>query len=131
MAKIKLYDEKDLDYYNPKPFVLNMLSLFGEEDHKRLYGWTDNNLKHLFNGNVLKNNFLDIIKNNELDYIIKDMKNILDRKAENLENEVKELERKIKRCQDMVDENLKDKNNYTTQLEGLKNVIAKATRTNK
>jgi peptidoglycan hydrolase CwlO-like protein len=58
------------------------------------------------------------------------MKQTLDRKAENLESEVKELERKIKRCQDMVDENLKDKNNYTTQLEGLKNVIAKATRPN-
>jgi hypothetical protein len=130
MSKIKLYDEKDLDYYNPKPFVLNMLSLFGEEDHKRLYGWVDNNLKHLFNGNVLKNNFLDIIKNHELDYIIKDMRNILDRKAENLESEIKELERKIKRCQDMADENIKDKNNYTTQLEGLKNVIAKATRPN-
>ena len=130
MGKIKLYDEKDLDYYNPKPFVLNMLSLFGEEDHKRLYGWVDNNLKHLFNGNVLKNNFLDIIKNHELDYIIKDMRNILDRKAENLESEIKELERKIKRCQDMADENIKDKNNYMSQLEGLKNVIAKATRPN-
>ena len=130
MGKIKLYDEKDLDYYNPKPFVLNMLSLFGEEDHKRLYGWVDNNLKHLFNGNVLKNNFLDIVKNNELDYIIKDMKNILDRKAENLEQEVKDLERKIKRCQEMAEENLKDKDNYNTQLEGLKNVIAKATRPN-
>lgn len=130
MSKIKLYDEKDLDYYNPKPFVLNMLSLFGEEDHKRLYGWVDNNLKHLFNGNVLKNNFLDIIKNHELDYIIKDMRNILDRKAENLESEIKELERKIKRCQEMADENIKDKNNYMSQLEGLKNVIAKATRPN-
>jgi hypothetical protein len=130
MSKIKLYDEKDLDYYNPKPFVLNMLSFFSEEDHKRLYGWVDGNLKHLFNGNVLKNNFLDIIKNHELDYIIKDMRNILDSKAQNLETEIKELERKIKRCQEMADENLKDKNNYTTQLEGLKNVIAKATRTN-
>jgi uncharacterized protein YlxW (UPF0749 family) len=130
MSKIKLYDEKDLDYYNPKPFVLNMLSLFGEEDHKRLFNWIDSDLKHLFNGNILKNNFLDIVKNNELDHLIKDMKQTLDRKAENLESEVKELERKIKRCQDMVDENLKDKNNYITQLEGLKNVIAKATRTN-
>jgi len=130
MAKIKLYDEKDLDYYNPKPFVLNMVSLFGEEDHKRLYSWIDGELKHLFEGSILKNNFLDIIKNHELDHLIKDMKQILDRKAENLESEVKELERKIKRCQDMVDENLKDKNNYTTQLEGLKNVIAKATRPN-
>ena len=130
MSKIKLYDEKDLDYYNPKPFVLNMLSLFGEEDHKRLYSWIDGELKHLFNGHILKNNFLDIVKNNELDHLIKDMKQILDRKAESLESEVKDLERKIKRCQDMVDENLKDKNNYMSQLEGLKNVIAKATRTN-
>ena len=130
MAKIKLYDEKDLDYYNPKPFVLNMVSLFGEEDHKRLYGWIDGELKHLFEGSILKNNFLDIIKNNELDHLIKDMKQILDRKAENLEQEVRDLERKIKRCQEMADENIKDKDNYTTQLEGLKNVIAKATRTN-
>jgi hypothetical protein len=30
----------------------------------------------------------------------------------------------------MAEENLKDKDNYTTQLEGLKNVIAKATRPN-
>ena len=130
MAKIKLYDEKDFDYYNPKPFVLNMLSFFGEEDHKRLCGWVDSELKHLFNGNFLKNNFLDGIKNNELDHLIKDMKNVLDRKAENLESEVKDLERKIKRCQEMAEENLKDKDNYITQLEGLKNVIAKATRPN-
>ena len=130
MAKIKLYDEKDLDYYNPKPFVLNMVSLFGEEDHKRLYSWIDGELKHLFEGSILKNNFLDIIKNHELDHLIKDMKQILDRKAENLEQEVRDLERKIKRCQEMAEENLKDKDNYTTQLEGLKNVIAKATRTN-
>ena len=130
MAKIKLYDEKDLDYYNPKPFVLNMVSLFGEEDHKRLYSWIDGELKHLFEGSILKNNFLDIIKNNELDHLIKDMKQVLDRKAENLEQEVRDLERKIKRCQEMAEENLKDKDNYTTQLEGLKNVIAKATRPN-
>jgi ElaB/YqjD/DUF883 family membrane-anchored ribosome-binding protein len=130
MAKIKLYDEKDLDYYNPKPFVLNMVSLFGEEDHKRLYSWIDGELKHLFEGSILKNNFLDIIKNHELDHLIKDMKQVLDRKAENLEQEVRDLERKIKRCQEMAEENLKDKDNYTTQLEGLKNVIAKATRTN-
>jgi ribosomal protein S18 len=130
MAKIKLYDEKDLDYYNPKPFVLNMVSLFGEEDHKRLYSWIDGELKHLFEGSILKNNFLDIVKNNELDHLIKDMKQILDRKAENLEQEVRDLERKIKRCQEMAEENLKDKDNYTTQLEGLKNVIAKATRPN-
>ena len=130
MAKIKLYDEKDLDYYNPKPFVLNMVSLFGEEDHKRLYSWIDGELKHLFEGSILKNNFLDIIKNHELDHLIKDMKQILDRKAENLEQEVRDLERKIKRCQEMAEENLKDKDNYITQLEGLKNVIAKATRTN-
>jgi uncharacterized protein YlxW (UPF0749 family) len=58
------------------------------------------------------------------------MKQILDRKAENLEQEVRDLERKIKRCQEMAEENLKDKDNYTTQLEGLKNVIAKATRPN-
>ena len=130
MAKIKLYDEKDLDYYNPKPFVLNMVSFFGEEDHKRLYSWIDGELKHLFEGSILKNNFLDIIKNNELDHLIKDMKQVLDRKAENLEQEVRDLERKIKRCQEMAEENLKDKDNYTTQLEGLKNVIAKATRPN-
>jgi hypothetical protein len=130
MAKIKLYDEKDLDYYNPKPFVLNMVSLFGEEDHKRLYSWIDGELKYLFEGSILKNNFLDIIKNHELDHLIKDMKQVLDRKAENLEQEVRDLERKIKRCQEMAEENLKDKDNYTTQLEGLKNVIAKATRTN-
>jgi hypothetical protein len=130
MGKIKLYDEKDFDYYNPKPFVLNMLSLFGEEDYKRLYNWVDGSLKHLFNGNVLKNNFLDGIKNNELDRIINDMKQTLDRKAENLEQEVRDLERKIKRCQEMAEENLKDKDNYTTQLEGLKNVITKATRPN-
>jgi hypothetical protein len=130
MAKIKLYDEKDLDYYNPKPFVLNMVSLFGEEDHKRLYSWIDSELKHLFEGSILKNNFLDIIKNHELDHLIKDMKQVLDRKAENLEQDVRDLERKIKRCQEMAEENLKDKDNYTTQLEGLKNVIAKATRTN-
>jgi ElaB/YqjD/DUF883 family membrane-anchored ribosome-binding protein len=126
MGKIKLYDEKDLDYYNPKPFVLNMLSLFGEEDHKRLHSWSNSELKDLFEGNILKNNFLDIVKNNELDQLIRDMKQVLDRKAENLEQEVRDLERKIKRCQEMAEENLKDKDNYTTQLEGLKNVIAKA-----
>jgi ElaB/YqjD/DUF883 family membrane-anchored ribosome-binding protein len=130
MGKIKLYDEKDLDYYNPKPFVLNMVSLFGEEDHKRLHSWSDGELKHLFSGNVLKNNFLDGIKNNELDRLIRDMKQVLDRKAENLESELKDLERKIKRIEQMVEENLKDKDNYITQLEGLKNVIAKATRPN-
>jgi ElaB/YqjD/DUF883 family membrane-anchored ribosome-binding protein len=130
MSKIKLYDEKDLDYYNPKPFVLNMLSFFGEEDHKRLYSWIDSELKHLFEGSILKNNFLDIIKNNDLDQLVKDMKQVLDRKAENLESELRDLERKIKRIEEMVQENLKDKDNYITQLEGLKNVIAKATRPN-
>jgi ElaB/YqjD/DUF883 family membrane-anchored ribosome-binding protein len=130
MGKIKLYDEKDLDYYNPKPFVLNLLSLFGEEDHKRLHGWTNNELQYLFEGYILKNNFLDIIKNNDLDQLIRDMKQVLDRKAENLESELRDLERKIKRIEEMVQENLRDKDNYITQLEGLKNVIAKATRPN-
>jgi len=130
MTKIKLYDEKDLDYYNPKPFVLAMLSFFGEEDHKRLHGWTSSELQYLFEGYILKNNFLDIVKNNDLDQLVKDMKQVLDRKAENLQSEFRDLERKIKRCQEMAEENLKDKDNYTAQLEGLKNVIAKATRPN-
>jgi flagellar capping protein FliD len=130
MRKIKLYDEKDLDYYNPKPFLLSMLSLFGEEDYKRLSNWVDSGLKHLFVGTLLKNNFIDTIKNDELDALIREVKNTLDRKANSLEDELRELEHKIKMCDSNIETAITSKNNYITQLEGLKNVIAKATRTN-
>jgi hypothetical protein len=126
--KIKLYDERDFDYYNPKPFVLSMLSLFGEEDHKRLSGWIDNNLKYLFVGTMLRNNFLDTIKDNELDILVKEMKSVLDRKANHLEEEMKDLEKQIRYCQERIDENIEQKNTYAAKLEGLKNVIAKVSR---
>jgi hypothetical protein len=128
--KIKLYDERDFDYYNPKPFVLSMLSLFGEEDHKRLSGWIDSSLKYLFVGNLLKSNVLDIIKSNELDILIKEMKSVLDRKANHLEEEMKDLEKQIRYCQERIDENIEQKNTYAGKLEGLKNVIAKVSRAN-
>ena len=130
MRKIKLYDEKDLDYYNPKPFLLSMLSLFGEDDYKRLSSWVDSSLKHLFVDNLLKNDFIDTIKNDELDVLIREVKNTLDRKANGLEDELRELEHRIKMCDANIESAITSKNNYITQLEGLKNVIAKATRPN-
>jgi DNA anti-recombination protein RmuC len=130
MDKIKLYDDRDFDYYNPKPFLLNMLSIFGEDDHKRLKSFIDNDLHYLFSDHYLKMELLTDIKANHLDRLIKEVKSVLRRKAENLEEEMSNLENKIKRCKERIEEATASEKQYTTQLEGLKNVIARYAKPN-
>jgi len=130
MSKIKLYDEREYDYYNPKPFLLNMLAIFGEDDYKRLKQFVDGDLHYLFSDYYLKTELLVDIKNNHLDRLIGEVKSVLRRKAETLEEEMSNLENKIRRCKERVEENLAAQNQYTEQLEGLKNVIARYAKPN-
>jgi ElaB/YqjD/DUF883 family membrane-anchored ribosome-binding protein len=130
MNKIKLYDERDFDYYNPKPFLLDMLSIFGEDDYKRLKSFVDSDLLYLFSDLHLKTELFVDIKNNHLDRLISEVKSVLRRKAENLEEEMSNLENKIRRCKEHVKENLASEKQYTEQLEGLKNVIARYAKPN-
>jgi gas vesicle protein len=128
ITKLKFYQDRDLDYYNPKPFVLSMISIFSQEDHKRLSQYVDNDLHYLFPDGVFNSDLLTNIKQNHLDKLIKEIKSVLNRKADNIQDEISNLENRIKRCQERIEENTAEKNKYTTQLEGLKNVIAKAAR---
>jgi ElaB/YqjD/DUF883 family membrane-anchored ribosome-binding protein len=130
MSKIKLYDKKDLDYYNPKPYLLGMLSIFNEQDYIRLKNWISNDLSHIVENNKIKDGIIDTLSVNDLDRVISECESVLNRKASNIEDEIINLELKIKRVESEIETTLISKAEYIAELEGLKNVVARYTKPN-
>jgi len=130
MSKIKLYDDRDFDYYNPRPFILNMLSLLGTDDHEVLYNWVSSNVQDFFTGKVITIEKIDTMPSAVLDQFVKNLKNVVDRKAENLENEVRSLESSIEEYDVRINNLIEAKNRTIEKLARLKDVIAKSSRAN-
>jgi ElaB/YqjD/DUF883 family membrane-anchored ribosome-binding protein len=130
MSKIKLYDKKDLDYYNPKPYLLSMLSIFSEEDYARLKSWISNDLSHIVEDKKIKDGVIDTLSSNDLDKLISECESVLNRKANSIEDEINDLQYKIKKADADIESTLIRKTDYISKLEGLKNVIARYSKPN-
>ena len=130
MTKIKLYDDRDFDYYNPRPFILNMLSLLGTDDHEVLYNWVSSNTQDFFTNKIITIEKIDTMPSAVLDQFVKNLKNVVDRKADNLENEVRSLESSIEEYDVRINNLIEAKNRTIEKLARLKDVIAKSSRAN-
>ena len=131
MSRIKLYDKRDFDYYNPKPYLLKMMSIFNAEDYRILKNWSSSSVRHLFrdedsDGRLL-DNALEIATQEELDILINECHNVLERKASRVHEDIDNYERKISSYNEMIIEYTDKKNEYVKALEELKNVISKST----
>jgi ElaB/YqjD/DUF883 family membrane-anchored ribosome-binding protein len=130
MSKIKLFDKRDFDYYNPKPYLLGMLSIFNEEDYGRLKGWMNSDLSFIFEDNKIKEGVIDTLSTDQMDRVVQECENVLSRKASTIQDEINDLEYKIKRVDAEVESTLIRKADYISKLEGLKNVIARYAKPN-
>lgn len=113
---IKLYDERDLDYYNPKPYLSKLLKLLDKEAQNHI-SWMldDSGYDNLFEypedftgekdtwgskrHRVLKKDVLDLLQPEQFD-------NFVNRIFQRLDHDAGRLEQKIKELKEIIDSNL-------------------------
>jgi vacuolar-type H+-ATPase subunit I/STV1 len=131
--RIKLYDERDYDYYNPKPYILRLVSMLDEDDLKRVRGWIDSDLRYIFkdeDSHELKDNFVNEVKLEHTDRLVRELQNGLHRKANEIDERLRSYQKEIEEIDERIANQSRLRQEYVNRLARLKDVIAKATRTN-
>jgi len=107
-----LYDKRDYDYYNPKPYLEKLLSMRKIMDMSSLSWNLDSDIyKYLFTqteritDRVLVDNVIDIILNEHIDRVIGALQDVLDKAKSELINSIyheheKVIERNLEAIKD-------------------------------
>jgi hypothetical protein len=141
MSEIKLYDQRDYDYYNPKPFLQHLVSicLFSKDSQNRVaYDIDDNKYDYLFvyqnkddeergskKTRIFHSDFVNLVKIEDVSRVKQALERSVNSYASNLHDNlrrekerIKDLEQTITNAQISIEERKKE-------LKGIEDVIAK------
>lgn len=138
MPEVKLYDERDYDFYNPKPYLQHLVSicLLSKESQNRIaYDIDDDKYDYLFvypddqhggkKTRVFHNDFVSLVKTEHTGRVKQALERSVNIYAsnlfDNLQKEkfrIKELEKTIANAQISIEERKKE-------LKGIEDAIAK------
>jgi len=139
--EIKLFDKKDYDYYNPKPYITHLISFFDTQMQNQVSYDMDNDcydylFMYLTNEDrnatrkkkrVFCGDFLNLVKQNHMDRVIKALERAAINFAENLKNKVDTYKRRIKNAEQGIKEQLETIEREKKELKELEDVIKKYT----
>jgi hypothetical protein len=134
-VQIKLYDKKDFDYYNPRPYIKSLLKhlktedynnvsyYFDESEHDYLFVWpADKQSSSNKRDRVIVENFAEVIKEKHMRKFISRFENYLDNKASDILEEIESLKKQIEKQENLLTlyiQGIQEKKNELNQLEGI------------
>jgi hypothetical protein len=134
-VQIKLYDKKDFDYYNPRPYIKSLLKhlkredynnvsyYFDESEHDYLFVWpADKQSSSNKKDRVIVENFAEVIKEKHMRKFISRFENYLDNKASGILEEIESLKKQIEKQEHLLskyNEEIQEKKNQLKEFEGI------------
>ena len=142
---IKLYNERDLDFYNPKPYLTKLMSYLTIEDINSIsYYLDDDRFDYLFTWpadasedtrsskryRVFVDNVLDVVKPEHMERLIDRIIGKVQSFESNLEGNIKYEVHKLQEKNDLLQALQKDIAERTAKLEKLNAILREAAETN-
>ena len=141
MPEVKLYDERDYDFYNPKPYLQHLVSicLLSKDSQNRIaYDIDDSKYDYLFvyqndedkergskKTRVFHSDFVNLVKTDHVSRVKQSLERAVNSYANNLhenlqkeKSRIKELEKTIANAQISIEERKKE-------LKGIEDAITK------
>ena len=141
LKELKLYNERDYDYYNPHPYFKHLITFCNSEMQNSMsYDMDDNKYDYLFmyvnkedeenqrkKRRVFKPNLLDIIKTEDTGRVKRALERVVDNYARNLDDKVKSYKERIRRAENDIKNQIETIDREKKELKELEDVIAKYT----
>jgi len=142
---VKLFNERDLDFYNPKPYLLKLISYLTIEDMNHIsYYLDDDRYDYLFawpqdasedmlsskRNRLFVNNILDIVKPEHLELLSNRIISKVQAFESNIEDNIKYETRRLQEKRDMIQSLERDIIERTSKLEKLNAILREAQQTN-
>jgi len=141
MADIKLYDERDYDYYNPKPYLQNLVDILlksVETQNSVAYDIDDKSYDYLFvyqtredaererkKNRVFHSDFVNLVKIEHADRVRRALETGIGRFIMNLKNNIEKRKEQIRDFEKMIAKGQKGLEEQKRELKELEDVIEK------
>jgi hypothetical protein len=142
---IKLYNERDLDFYNPKPYLTKLMSYLTIEDingiswymdddrYDYLFTWQADASEHMLASKryrIFIDNVLDVVKPEHMERFIERIVSKVQSFESNLQDNIKYEVDKLQEKNNLLQSLQKDIAERTAKLERLNAILAKAQQIN-
>ena len=139
LKELKLYDERDYDYYNPNPYLKHLISFCNTEMQNNVaYDMDDNDYDYLFmyankedeenerkRRRVFKPNLLELVKVEHTGRVKRALERVVDNYARNLDDKVRSYKERIRRAENDIKTQLETIEREKKELKEVEDVIAK------
>ena len=139
LKELKLYDERDYDYYNPHPYFNHLISFCNTEmqnsmsydmddkiyDYLFMYTNADDEQNERKKRRVFRPNILLLIKIDHAGRVKRALERVVDNYARNLDDKVKSYKERIRRAENDIKTQLETIEREKKELKEVEDVIAK------
>jgi hypothetical protein len=142
---VKLFNERDLDFYNPKPYLLKLISYLDidavnhisyyldDDRYDYLFAWPQDaseDMRSSKRNRIFVDNVLDIVKSEHLELLSNRIISKVQSFESNIEDNIKYEIRKLQEKKDLLQSLEKDIIERTAKLEKLNAILREAQQTN-
>lgn len=139
LKELKLYDERDYDYYNPNPYLTHLVSFCNTEMQNSVaYDMDDSAYDYLFmytnaddeenqrkKRRVFRLNLLKLVKVEHTSRLKRALERVVDNYARNLDDKVKSYKERIRLAEKDIKAQLETIEREKKELKEIEDVIAK------
>lgn len=139
LTELKLYDERDYDYYNPHPYLKHLISFCNTEmQNSMAYDMDDKAYDYLFmytnaddeqnerkKRRVFRPNLLQLIKIEHTGRVKRGLERVVDNYARNLDDKARSYRERIRRAENDIKNQIETIEREKKELKEVEDVIAK------
>jgi chromosome segregation ATPase len=141
MASIKMYDVRDFDYYNPKPFIKMLVDICVKSkdvQNRIAYDIDHNEYDYLFvyqnkedeenqrkKTRLFHSDFVNLLKSEDINRVLQALRRAVDNYGENLNDRIQDCKRGISNLEDTITNAQSRINEKKQELKELEDAIAK------
>jgi chromosome segregation ATPase len=141
MSSIKMYDLRDYDYYNPKPFIKMLVDICVKSkdvQHRIAYDIDHTEYDYLFvyqnkedeenqrkKTRLFHSDFVNILKSEDINRVLQALRRAVDNYGENLNDRIQDCKRGISNLEDTVTNAMSRINEKKQELKELEDALTK------